>query len=347
MKILLIKQTSLGDVLHMTPVIRALKKWKPDCTIDVVTDKRALGILENNPYINKLYVLDIYKYETEIFKSPLLFFSTIREFFSHIKEVRKEHYDIAMDLQGLERSVIFLYLCHSKKKYAKGKWLGLKSNYYKDINAIVGLLSFLKFIDCPDDGTDLDYFLPKNIDIDFAERIKDIKYSINSNFDIDNDYIVFSPFSRWDTKDLSVNKSREIIKEIQKLKDIQIIVSATSDYNDKCAEIVKGFDNVLNSAGLFNLPELAYLIRNSKGMITVDSFPMHTGCAFQKPLIAIFGPTSEVRVGPIAKNSETIRVENLECARCYKRKNCPNNHICIENIDAEVLAKIFIEKLQY
>ena len=87
MKILLIKQTSLGDVLHMTPVIRALKKWKPESEIDIVTDKRALGILKNNPYINKLYVLDIYKYEKEIFKSPLKFFSTIKEFFSHIKEV--------------------------------------------------------------------------------------------------------------------------------------------------------------------------------------------------------------------------------------------------------------------
>ncbi|WP_295154497.1 glycosyltransferase family 9 protein [uncultured Brachyspira sp.] len=345
MKILLIKQTSLGDVLHITPIIRALKKWKPDCIIDIVTDKRALGILENNPYINKLYVLDIYRYEKEIFKSFSSFFSTIKEFFSHIKEVRKEYYDIAMDLQGLERSIIFLYLCRSKKKYAKGKWFGVKSNYYKDINAVIGLISFLKFIDCPDDGTDLDYFLPENIDTDFAEKIESIKYSINSNFNIKKDYIVFSPFSRWDTKDLSVNKSREIIKEIQKLRDIQIVVSAVSDYNNECLEIVKGFDNAVNTSGLFNLPQLAYLIKNSKGIITVDSFPMHTGCAFKKPLMAIFGPTSEIRVGPIAENSETIRVENLECAGCYKRKNCPNNHICIENIDAEVLAKRFIEKI--
>ena len=346
MKILLIKQTSLGDVLHMTPVIRALKKWKPDSIIDVVTDKRALGILENNPYINKLYVLDIYKYENEIFKSPLLFFSTIREFLSHIKDVKKEHYDIAMDLQGLERSIIFLYLCHADKKIAKGKWLGVKSNYYKDINAIVGLLSFLKFIDCPDDGTNLDYFLPKNIEIDFSKKIEHIKYSINANFDIEKEYIVFSPFSRWDTKDLSVKKSREIITEVQKLKDIQIILSATSDYDKECKEIIEGFNNVLNSSGLFNLPELAYLIQKAKGMITVDSFPMHTGCAFQKPLIAIFGPTSEVRVGPISKNSETIRVEDLECARCYKRKNCPNNHICIENIDAKIIAERIIKKIE-
>lgn len=343
MKILLIKQTSLGDVLHMTPVIRALKKWKPESEIDIVTDKRALGILKNNPYINKLYVLDIYKYEKEIFKSPLKFFSTIKEFFSHIKEVRKKKYNIAIDLQGLERSVIFLYLCKAKKKYAKGKWAFVKSNYYVDINAIVGLISFLNFFDCPNDGVDLDYFLPETIEEDFNKTIKRITQT--KNFEIEKDYIVFSPFSRWETKDLSVNKAREIIAEIKKLKDIQIIVSATSDYNKECKEIVEGFDNVLDSSGLFNLTELAYLIKNSKCMLTVDSFPMHTGCAFKKPLIAIFGPTSEIRVGPIAENSEVFRADNIECEKCYKRKNCPNNHICIENIDSKLLAKRLIDKI--
>lgn len=343
MKILLIKQTSLGDVLHMTPVIRALKKWKPESEIDIVTDKRALGILKNNPYINKLYVLDIYKYEKEIFKSPLKFFSTIKEFFSHIKEVRKKKYDIAIDLQGLERSVIFLYLCKAKKKYAKGKWAFVKSNYYVDINAIVGLISFLNFFDCPNDGVDLDYFLPETIEEDFNKTIERIKQT--KNFEIEKDYIVFSPFSRWETKDLSVNKAREIIAEIKKLKDIQIIVSATSDYNKECKDIVEGFDNVLDSSGLFNLTELAYLIKNSKCMLTVDSFPMHTGCAFKKPLIAIFGPTSEIRVGPIAENFEVFRADNIECEKCYKRKNCPNNHICIENIDSKLLAKKLIDKI--
>lgn len=343
MKILLIKQTSLGDVLHMTPVIRALKRWKPESEIDIVTDKRALEILKNNPYINKLYVLDIYKYEKEIFKSPLKFFSTIKEFFSHIKEVRKKKYDIAMDLQGLERSVIFLYLCKAKKKYAKGKWAFVKSNYYVDINAIVGLISFLKFFDCPNDGVDLDYFLPETIEEDFNKTIERINQT--KKFEIEKDYIVFSPFSRWETKDLSVNKAREIIAEIKKLKDIQIIVSATSDYNKECKEIVEGFDNVLDSSGLFNLTELAYLIKNSKCMLTVDSFPMHTGCAFKKPLIAIFGPTSEIRVGPIAENSEVFRADNIECEKCYKRKNCPNNHICIENIDSKLLAKRLIDKI--
>lgn len=246
-------------------------------------------------------------------------------------------------MQGLERSVIFLYLCKAKKKYAKGKWAFVKSNYYVDINAIVGLISFLNFFDCPNDGVDLDYFLPETIEEDFNKTIERIKQT--KNFEIEKDYIVFSPFSRWETKDLSVNKAREIIAEIKKLKDIQIIVSATSDYNKECKEIVEGFDNVLDSSGLFNLTELAYLIKNSKCMLTVDSFPMHTGCAFKKPLIAIFGPTSEIRVGPIAENSEVFRADNIECEKCYKRKNCPNNHICIENIDSKLLAKRLIDKI--
>lgn len=246
-------------------------------------------------------------------------------------------------MQGLERSVIFLYLCKAKKKYAKGKWAFVKSNYYVDINAIVGLISFLNFFDCPNDGVDLDYFLPETIEEDFNKTIEKIKQT--KKFEIEKDYIVFSPFSRWETKDLSVNKAREIIAEIKKLKDIQIIISATSDYNKECKEIVEGFDNVLDSSGLFNLTELAYLIKNSKCMLTVDSFPMHTGCAFKKPLIAIFGPTSEIRVGPIAENSEVFRADNIECEKCYKRKNCPNNHICIENIDSKLLAKRLIDKI--
>ena len=340
MKILLIKQTSLGDVLHMTPVIRALYKNIENVQIDIVTDKKALGILENNPYINKIYVLDIYKYEKEIFSSIPKFFSTIKEFISHINDVKKEQYDIAIDLQGLERSIIFLYSCRAKRKLAKGKWLFLESNYYKDINAIDGLISFLPLINCMDDGTDLDFFLPKNIETSFNQRVKEI------NIDIKKEYIVFSPFSRWETKDLSVNKTIEIIKEINKLSNIQIILSATEDYKKECDIISSNFDNVLNSAGIFNLSHLAYLIKMSKGMLSVDSFPMHLACAFNKPLIAIFGPTSEVRVGPITTNSEVIRVKNLNCARCYIRKNCPNNHICIENLDSSLIANKLLSKIE-
>lgn len=339
MKILLIKQTSLGDVLHITPVIRAIKKWNKDAIIDVVIDKRALGILENNPYVNRLYVLDIYGYERNIFKSPKSFLNVVKDFFSHIREVRKTKYDIAIDLQGLERSIVFLYLSKSKKKYAKGRWPFVKHKYYKDINAIKGYMSFLDFFNCPDDGTDLDYFLSKDTKKSFFNTLE------KNNINLEDKYIVISPFSRWITKDLSVEKTKEIISNIKNIKNIQIVITGTEDYKEECQNIAIGFDNVLNMSSIFNLSSLAYLIKNACGMITVDSFPMHTASAFNIPMIALFGPTSEKRVGPLSYNSTVIRLENLSCARCYRRKDCPNNHICIEDLDSSLIAQKIIEKI--
>lgn len=340
MNILLIKQTSLGDVLHITPVIRAIKKWDKDAKIDIVIDKRALGILENNPYINRLYVLDIYGYERDIFNSPKSFLKVVKDFFSHISEVRKTKYDIAIDLQGLERSVIFLYLSRAKKKYAKGRWPFIKHKYYKDINAIKGYISFLEFFDCPSDGTDLDYFLSNDIEKSFFNTLE------KNNIKLENKYIVISPFSRWITKDLSVKKTREIISNIKSIKNIQIVITATEDYKEECENIASCFDNVLNLSSVFNLSSLAFLIKNASGMITVDSFPMHAASAFNTPMIALFGPTSENRVGPLSNNSEVVRAENIPCAMCYKRSSCPNNHICIENLDASLITDRIIKKLK-
>ncbi len=340
MKILLIKQTSLGDVLHMTPLLRAIKKNYPDSQIDIVTDKRALSILENNPYKNKLYVLDIYKYENNLFKSPKLFFATIKEFFSHIKNVRKENYDIAIDLQGLERSVIFLYACHAKLKFAKGKWLFVKSNYYKDINAIVGLMSFLPLFDCKSDGYELDYFLPKNIENDFNAKIKKL------NINLEDKYIIISPFSRWLTKDLNVKKTREIIENIRNASDIQIIITATEDKKEYSDLIINGFDNIVNLTSLININELGFLIKNAYGMITVDSFPMHLASAFNIPLVALFGPTSELRVGPLSANSKVIRLDDLLCKMCYKRSTCPNNYKCMAELDAKLIIKTLFNIIQ-
>lgn len=332
MKILLIKQTSLGDVLHITPVIRAIKKCFENVEIDIVTDKRAVAILENNPYINKLYVLDIYRYERDLLKSPRLFFSTIREFIGHIKNVRKTKYDIAIDLQGLERSMIFLYFSHAKKKIAKGKWPFVESNYYKDINAISGLISFLSFIHCDSDGNKLDFFLPKDIDMLFESRLE------KHNIKITKPYIVISPFSRWITKDLSIEKTREIIIEIKKYHDKQIIVSATDDYKAKCQKIVEGINNVIDLSGVLDIKTLAYLMKNAYACVSVDSFPMHLASSFETPLIALFGPTSEVRVGPLSKNSVVLRLENLDCKMCYRRKNCPNGYKCMRDLDSKSIA---------
>ncbi len=340
-KILLIKQTSLGDVLHSTAFIREIALLYPNATIDMVTDKSAMPILENNPHISKFYVLDIYKYEKDILKSFKDFCKTIKAFFAVVGDVRKEHYDLAFDLQGLERSVIFLYLCRAKQKIVKGnKWIGLKRKDFKDVHAIKILLSLLEFVGHKTDNTKLEFHLPKDIEQTFEQTLK------ANNITIAKDYIVISPFSRWSTKDLSISKVVEIISIIKKCaatKHIDIVISSTKEEYYECMEIAWAFGDdksIHVLSGVLNIQTLAFLIKNARAMISVDSFPMHIASSFETPLVALFGATSEVRVGPISKDSTVLRASDIECQMCYIRKDCPNDHKCMNNINAASIATI-------
>ncbi len=340
-KILLIKQTSLGDVLHATAFIREIALLYPEAEIHMVTDKSALQILENNPHINKFYILDIYKYEKEMFKSFKDFCSTVKTFFAVVGDVKKEHYDLAFDLQGLERSVIFLYLCHAKQKFVKGnKWIGLKRKDFKDVHAIRILLSLLEFVGHKTDNTKLDFYLPVDIQNTYENTLR------ANNINLSKNYIVISAFSRWVTKDLPISKIIEIIKFIKEntsMTNIDIVLTSTKGEYDKCMEVANAFDSdsrIHVLSGVLNIQTLAFLIKNAAAMISVDSFPMHIASSFETPLIGLFGATSEVRVGPISRGSTVVRASNIECKMCYIRKDCPNNYKCMNNLDSNEIVSI-------
>ncbi|MEK6793205.1 MAG: glycosyltransferase family 9 protein [Spirochaetota bacterium] len=336
MQILVIKQTSLGDVLHASAFIRAVKKHMPDANIDVVVDKRAAPILADNPYIRKLYIVDVYRWEREAFSSIAGLLRVIRDIVRSIRMVRAKRYDAAFDLQGLFRSVIFLYASRARAKFAKGRWLGVPHLFYRDIHAVEGLLQFLSFIDVPDDGVALDIFLPKDI------RRRTERALASHRMTLPRSYLVYAPYSRWQTKDMPMEKSDELLDALAKKFHLPILVCATADYADACRTLASRHARVMPLAGVLSLTELNYVLSQAKGMISVDSYPMHAAAAFDIPLVAVFGPTSEKRIGPRSRRSAVIRAEGIDCARCYKRR-CPKAHECMMTIDAahavNVLAK--------
>ncbi|MBI4979741.1 MAG: glycosyltransferase family 9 protein [Spirochaetes bacterium] len=330
MKFLVIKQTSLGDVLHATPFIRAIKKHYPEAQIDVVVDKRATDILSANPYIHRLHIVDIYRYEHSIFSSPVSCAATIRSFMSDIAAVRAETYDAAFDLQGLARSAVFLYTARAKSKFAKGRWLGIPHLYYKDIHAVHGLLQFLSFISVPDDGPALDFFLPEDI----AQRVAHTLQK--KNILLPKQYILYAPYSRWQTKDIPLETSIALLQQMANRFKLPIVISATNDYREQCIRMAEAVPRAIPLTVFTSLAELGYVIQQAKGMVSVDSFPMHAATAFDIPLVALFGPTSEKRIGPLSRNSVVVRNSAIDCSRCYRR-TCPYNHECMRELSPETI----------
>lgn len=324
MKFLIIKQTSLGDVLHTTPFIRAIKKAYPNALIDIVVDKSALQIVSANPNINKCFVLNIKKYEKEILSSVSNFFKTGKEFLGVVSSVSKENYDAAFDLQGLERSVFFLYRAKAKKKFAKGRWPFITCYENMNEHAIKRYLHFLSFIGIEEDGYKMDFYLSDSI------SDKTEKALASQSKSLPKEYVVFTPYSRWASKDCSAKKIKEITLAVKKKTNLPVIIPVTDAMKEETENLLKDDALIVSS---IEIDSLAYIISRSTAIISVDSFPMHIGCAFNRPLVALFGGSRESLVGPLTENSVVLRAGCEPKSPWYYREHRDNN--LMDGIDTE------------
>lgn len=318
MNILVIKQTSLGDVLHATPHLRAIKQRYPDAHLTVLTAQGSAEIYANNPHIDRLVLFDYAAYKRVGLQSPRALLAIFKQ---SLAELNRREYDLAFDLQGLLRSVVFLYGTPAKNKYVKGRWLGLQGFRNKRLHAIDEMSQVLAEADIPvldnamqfsqaaDIGSQLQAKLTQN---DLGPLLAHAKQK---------PFVVVSPFTRWASKNWPLSSFIETALRLSQ-KQTVLITGTAQD----CASITQAIrigapdtPNIYNLAGKLSLSELAALMAASALVISGDSFPMHLATAVGAPLITLFGPTDERKTGPRSNNSVILRPQ--DCRRCDK-PNC-------------------------
>jgi len=209
-KILILKISSAGDILHSTAILTGLKRYFDEkniyASIDFVIDPQYIDLVKNLNIVNQFYLYDELKYKRllkEIVRKPYLIFKNIylifNEIYKNIKEINKNSYDYIFDLQGIEKSLIFYFFSKGKNKNCKWSLPYKYLNQNKTSHAIDAMAFVIKkyFKD----------FSPYKITINIneSEIEKEIIFKINEIGDFDfkkNNYIVISPYSRWDTKNL-------------------------------------------------------------------------------------------------------------------------------------------------
>ncbi len=332
MDILIIKQTSLGDVLHSTVAIEIIKQNFPESKITFLVDKSAYEILKYNKKIEKFILFDmniLKNWHQNILK-------TIKHIFNILKEVRKTKYHIAFDLQGLLRSVFFLYFSKADKKYVKGKWLFLEKYRNKNIHAINEIIGVLR-------KAGLNINNNASMQVFTSQKEKDkIDILLKNLNPTNNKILLINPFSRWKSKDWSLHHYKELLKIID--NNITIIFTGTFDRKDEITSTISESNrpNTINLLGELNLLELTELLKRANLLLSSDGFPIHLAGAFNIPVIALFGPTDENRVGPISDKKCVIR-SDIKCIKCYK-KNCSPN-ICMESISPKEVYNKIIEMI--
>lgn len=321
-KILLIKPRGIGDIVLSTIVLENLRNHFPVARIDYLTENFAKYALKNNPLINKV-----------------LGFSKKDFLLKVVSTIRKEKYDLVIDLWSNPRSAQFTFL--SGAKYRVGfAYRGRKYAYNVlgttekgDHHSAEHNLELLKPLGVNIISKRTHYYLG-DIENLFAEEF------FTNNLLKNNFVLGVIPSGGWDSKRCDKRKWVEIcLAAIEKYKCKILVIWGPGDEGD--AEFIK--ENLHNSCTLApksTLEQMAVLIAKCNLIIANDSGPMHISAALGVPTLGIFGPTNPKAHKPYSKNSDYVIKEDLHCIICNKLV-CPYEHECMTQLDVSlVLQKV-------
>jgi len=326
-KILIIKPSSLGDVVHSLPFLNVLKDNFPKAEIHWIIAKGLNELLEGHPMINKLWIIN--KDAWKRIKSVRI---TIKELRALFKSLKAEKYDLVVDLQGLLRSGIIAKATGAPVRVGfKEAREGSRFFYThtvrsgKDVHAVDRNLEIAKFLGC--DISDIRFPFP----LSFSRQLSAASGGISHQ--LHKEYAVMAPGARWETKRWHPERFGKLAAM---LPVNSVVVGGKSDIDTADIVVKNSRSNALSVAGKTTLRELIEIIRNARFVITNDSGPMHIAAALGVPVFAIFGPTNPMRTGPYG-SSHVIIKKDLECSPCYKKK-CRNVQ-CMEEIKVNDVAE--------
>ncbi len=320
-KILVIRFSSIGDIVLTTPVMRALKNTSGlEAEVHFVTKKSFAGFMRNNPNVDLVHEL-----EGSVFELA--------------KRLRNERFDYIIDLHNnLRSNLLRLFLLRPSKAFNKlniEKWLltRLKINRLPEIHIVDRYIAAGQRLRLKNDDLGLDFFLPEN-ELAWPEILPE---------GLKEGFAAFVIGGMHATKRLPNQKIIDICRALK--KPVVLLGGPEDAKNGRIIEAASG-QRVFNACGKLSLNQSAFLVKEAKVVITHDTGLMHIAAAFQKPIISVWGNTvPEFGMYPCMphspENSIVVEVKGLPCRPCDKigYEKCPKGHFdCMEKISHQQVA---------
>lgn len=329
-KILVIKLSSLGDVILSTAALRALREKFPQANYQLswLIGEEAKDILYRCPYVDELLVCDLKNKD-----------KGLRGLWKIGQILRKKNFDLVIDLQNSRASHILAALsaCINRYGYNNKKFSFLLNHAVGDdklpVDPVTHQFRILKLL-----GIDL---LNNALELwPSSEDERSVEQLLNAGWLSQAQKVVginISASKKWSTKLWPSDYLICLCEELG-LKDIRVIITGTSADLDLANLLIGSLKNtkIINACGKTNINELAVLIKKCQVFISADSSPLHIASAVGTPFIALFGPTDARRHLPPGKNCVVI-TKQLPCSPCYKSK-CRRKRCMVAITPAEVFA---------
>jgi 3-deoxy-D-manno-octulosonic-acid transferase/heptosyltransferase-1 len=340
-RILIIKPSSLGDVVNALPFLSSLRRRYPDRYIAWLVEEEAAELLLGHPLLDRVIVSGRRRWRREV-RTPFRGSAALREIAALIAELRQGRYDLVVDLQGLLKSALMVLCAGARFRVGlagarEGSGRALTHvvplppgplhavDRYLEAARFLGadpLLKTFMFPSRPDDGAKAEALL--------AEA------GVRPNMLA----IALNPQARWPTKLWGEEPFARVGEMLARRHGARILVIGSSSDLPPARRLASRMDPApFVAAGRTDLKVLIALLKRIDLLVTVDSGPMHLAAALRTPLVALFGPTDPRLIGPYGGDGVVLRVP-LPCSPCSKRRcQIEADRLCMHSISVEQVAE--------
>jgi len=319
-KILLIKPSALGDIVHTLPVLNLLRRKWPAAHISWLIGSAFASLIDRHPQVDEVITFDRKRFARGWY-DPRAAFGLVQ----FLRNLGKQNFDLVIDLQGLLRSGSLAAFTDAPVRVGFANAREFAHLFYThrvqiesdEQHAVDRYLTVTDALGCG----------RSPIEFNFVTDEKD-RAHVDSLLQGIGKFAVLLPGTNWVTKRWPAEKFAAMVKPLRERFNLASVLAG----GDDAAQIASKISADVNAVGKTSLRQLVALLDRAELVIANDSGPMHIAAALGKPLVSVFGPTNPIRTGPYQRLDSVVRVD-ISCSPCYSRR-C--SHIsCMKFLEIE------------
>ena len=335
-KILVFKPSSLGDILHVFPALQILRDNYPEAELDFVVNPEFAPLLDFSPFPVRRRILFERKKLAKLLTAPGAFFSLI-------KNLRQDKYDLVIDFQGLFRSSFFAGISLHRPNAVCGfdsPREKISRIFYSRRAKVTSVHAVEKNVELANFAVSVNSQVPSPV-VPIEDKFKQILSGLSAP------YILLLPGARWESKCFPAKLFAETAVNVRNKQQCVHFAIAGSKAEIPRAEELKSHlpENfpITDLTGKTSLGELFALIKQADAVVCNDSGPMHIAALLQTPVFAFFGPTDPEKTGPWAQKERVFKT-NCNCSVCMK-KECPLPETVCHAVDPQAVSAAILEQI--
>jgi lipopolysaccharide heptosyltransferase I len=336
-RILLIKPSALGDIVHALPVLNGLRVRYPQSRISWLVNRAHAPLIAEHPQLD-----EVIPFDRQTLGSLRSIARIPKAGLDLLTALRGRNFDLALDLQGLFRTGLMALASRARVRLGfrpAREGAGIFYNHgipvrSGDQHAVMrnyAVAEVLGFADVP---------VTFQVPVSESARLSLNKLLSENGIPPTQPLVVVVPGSRWETKNWPAPRFAECAASLGDQCEARLVVTGGPAERDLCERVAAACPppGAVNLAGRTNLSELIALVDRADLVLCNDSGPMHIAAALQTPAVAVFGPTNPKRTGPYGDGTRVLRTD-LPCSPCYLRRleQCPHDHECMRSVSVEAV----------